>query len=86
MKELKFKVYIKKEKKIYTVRSIDFHDNEVEYYYSENSGCGVVGFNDCFLFQYIGKNDQGEEIYEYEKYKVIWEFNGKEVEWSVLPE
>lgn len=68
MREIEFRAWLKKDKKMVEVKSIHFGTKKIMYGYSESSHCyGNVTckFDDCELMQYTGLTDKnGTKIFE----------------------
>lgn len=68
MREIEFRAWLKKDKKMVEVKSLHFGTKKIMYGYSESSHCyGNVTckFDDCELMQFTGLTDKnGKQIFE----------------------
>lgn len=87
MREIKFRAWLKEDKKMVNVETMDFTDKSIQYLKkSEINNAYIlrrVSFDDVELMQYTGLNDKNDkEIYEGDilffrdentKYVVVWQ-------------
>lgn len=88
MREIEFRAWLKKDKKMVEVKSIHFGTKKIIYGYSENShsyGNVSCKFDDCELMQYTGLKDKnGTKIFEGDIVKLVE--NNHKYEWTAIVE